>query len=103
MPLSAESLRTDGASGASTGAAFGGAAAAGAAAGGDAAGAAALAGAAPGVGGAPAAPAGICPGNAPAATGLPVLGQSSPEPPAHRGRAFDGAFFVSRATPGSAT
>src|ERR1700761_9153439 len=48
-PLSAESRRTDGASGASAGAAFGGAAAAGAAAG-DGDGSAALAGAAAGAG-----------------------------------------------------
>src|ERR1700689_4882626 len=75
MPLSADILRTDGASGASAGGAFAGeaaAAAAGAAAagGGDAA-AAGLAGAAAGL--AAATPSLICPSNAPTATVSPSL------------------------------
>src|SRR6185437_11380362 len=65
-PLSAESRRTDGANGASTGGAFGAGAAAGAAAGGGDGGAAAFAGAAAGAGfAAGAAPSFICPSNAP--------------------------------------
>src|SRR5271154_781592 len=82
MPLSVESLRTDGASGASAGAALGGAAAAtgSAATAGGGGGAAGLGGAAAGL--APAAPSLICPSKAPTATVVPSLAMISPRVPA---------------------
>src|SRR3954468_19663026 len=78
-PLSAESLRTDGANGASDGTAFGAAGA------GAEAGAAALAGAAAGAAAAalaPAAPSLINPSSAPTATVSPSLAEISPSTPA---------------------
>src|ERR1700681_4497804 len=81
MPLSVESLRTEGASGVSDGATLGvAAAAAGAAAGGGAAEAVGLAGA--GAGLAPAAPSLICPSKAPTATVVPSFATISPSVPA---------------------
>src|ERR1700742_3155571 len=71
IPLSAEILRTEGASGASAGGAV--AAGAGEDAGAAAGGGAALAGAAAGFGAAAAAPSLICPSKGPHATGLPSL------------------------------
>src|SRR5260370_23017579 len=83
IPLSAEILRTDGASGASAGGAFAAAAATGAAAdGGGAAGAAGLAGAAGGLAAAPAAPSLIWPSNGPTPPGSPSLAGISPHTPA---------------------
>src|SRR2546428_8908582 len=79
-PLSAESFRTDGASGASDGGAFAAAAGAAVAAG---AAAAALAGAAPRPG-RPAPPALFIPSSAPTPTGSPSFSPASPAPPAHR-------------------
>src|ERR1700727_128832 len=87
MPLSAEILRTDGASGASTGGVLGAAAAA-AGTGAAGAGAAApavggpCAAAAAGWGGAPAAPSLIWPSSAPTATVSPSLALISPSTPA---------------------
>src|SRR4051812_43011993 len=99
MPLSAESFRTDGASGASDAAAFG--AAAGAAAGG-AAGAAALAGAAA-AGLALAAPSLICPSSAPTATVSPSLAAISPSTPADGAGTSMVTLSVSSSTSGSST
>src|SRR6185436_15692224 len=101
MPLSTESLRTDGASGASAGAAFGAAAAAAAAAGGGAAGAAAFAGAAAGL--APAAPSLICPSSAPTATVSPSLAAISPSTPAEGAGTSMVTLSVSSSTSGSST
>src|ERR1700719_2742987 len=105
MPLSAEILRTDGASGASAGAAFGAGAAAagaGAAGGGAAAGAAAaLAGAAAGL--APAPPSLICPSNAPTATVSPSLATMSPSTPAEGAGTSMVTLSVSSSTSGSST
>src|SRR6478609_939093 len=98
-PLSAESLRTEGASGASDGAIFGGAA--GAAAGGGAAGAAALAGAAAGL--APVAPSLICPSSAPTATVSPSLAVISPSTPADGAGTSMVTLSVSSSTKGSST
>src|SRR5471032_3301649 len=82
-PLSAEILRTDGASGASAGGAFGaaGAGAGAAAAGGGGGAAAALAGAGAAAGLAPPAPSVICPSSAPTATVSPSLADISPSVP----------------------
>ena len=102
MPLSAEILRTDGASGASDGGAFGAAAAAaGAAAAG--AGAAALAGAAAGLAAAPTAPSLIWPSNAPTATVSPSLAMMSPSVPAEGAGTSMVTLSVSSSTRGSST
>src|SRR5450755_4144031 len=104
MPLSAEILRTDGASGASAGAAFAAAATGAAAAGGGgAAGAAALAGAAAGLAAAPAAPSWICPSNAPTATVSPSLAVISPSVPADGAGTSMVTLSVSSSTKGSST
>src|SRR4051812_6819879 len=99
-PLSAESFRTDGASGASAAAAFGAAAggAAGAAAG---AASAAFAGAAAGL--AAAAPSLICPSNAPTATVSPSLATISPSVPADGAGTSMVTLSVSSSTSGSST
>src|SRR4051794_36217791 len=99
-PLSADSFRTDGASGASDGAAFG-ATAAGAAVGGGAAGAAALGGAAAGL--AAAAPSLICPSSAPTATVSPSLAAISPSTPADGAGTSMVTLSVSSSTRGSST
>src|SRR5450755_2448675 len=102
MPLSAEILRTDGASGASAGGAF--AAAAGAVAAGGAAAAAALAGAAAaGLAAAPAAPSLICPSRAPTATVSPSLAMMSPSTPADGAGTSMVTLSVSSSTKGSST
>ena len=102
MPLSAESLRTDGASGASAGGTLAvGAGAAGAGAG--AAGAAALAGAAAGFAAAPAAPSVICPSSAPTATVSPSLALISPSTPADGAGTSIVTLSVSSSTRGSST
>src|ERR1700723_2655606 len=93
MPLSAEILRTDGASGASTGGAFG--AAAGGAGGGAAAAPAALAGAADGLAAAAAAPSVIWPSNAPTAPVSPSLATMSPSTPAEGAGSSMVTFSVS--------
>src|SRR5438445_11575936 len=80
MPLSADNLRTDGASGLSAGAALG--AEAGAATGCGGGGAAGFAGAAAGFAAAPAAPTLICPNRAPTATVSPSFAEISPSTPA---------------------
>src|SRR5215475_890908 len=98
-PLSAESLRTDGASGASGGGAF--AAGAGAAAGGGAAGLAA-AGAAAALA-APAAPSLIWPSSAPTATVSPSLAMISPSTPADGAGTSIVTLSVSSSTSGSST
>src|SRR6516225_5526349 len=103
IPLSAESLRTDGASGASTGGAFvsaGGVLAAGAG-GGD--GGAALGGAAAGLSAAPAAPSLICPSSAPTATVSPSLATISPSVPAEGEGTSIVTLSVSSSTNGSST
>src|SRR5271154_4271914 len=105
MPLSAEILRTDGASGASVGGALAAAAAAtGAAvtaAGGG--GLAALAGAAAGLAAAPAAPSLICPSKAPTATVSPSLAVISPSTPAEGAGTSMVTLSVSSSTSGSST
>src|SRR5260370_25585389 len=103
IPLSAESLRTDGASGASDGCAFGAAGAGAAAAGGGAAGAAALTGAAAAAGLAPAAPSVISPSNAPTATVSPSLAAISPSVPADGAGTSMVTLSVSSSTNGSST
>src|SRR5277367_2729627 len=102
MPLSAESLRTDGASGASEGGTLAvGAGAAGAGAGDDAtAGDAALAGAAAGFA---AAPSLICPSSAPTATVSPSLATMSPSVPADGAGTSIVTLSVSSSTNGSST
>src|SRR6187551_3239986 len=95
MPLSAESFRTDGASGASDATAFGVAA-------GAAAGAAALAGAAAGLA-PPAAPSLICPSSAPTATVSPSLAAISPSTPADGAGTSMVTLSVSSSTNGSST
>src|SRR6516225_44404 len=103
IPLSAESLHTDGASGASTGGAFvsaGGVLAAGAG-GGD--GGAALGGAAAGLSAAPAAPSLICPSSAPTATVSPSLATISPSVPAEGEGTSIVTLSVSSSTRGSST
>src|SRR3981189_3362873 len=103
IPLSAEILRTDGASGASAGANLCAvaAAAAGAAAGGGDGGA--LAGAAAGLAAAPAAPSLICPSNAPTATVSPSLAVISPSVPAEGAGTSMVTLSVSSSTSGSST
>ena len=96
MPLSVESFRTDGASGASDAAAFGAAAGAAAAA------AAALAGAAAGFA-ALAAPSLICPSSAPTATVSPSLAAISPSTPADGAGTSMVTLSVSSSTNGSST
>src|SRR6202140_5317887 len=104
IPLSAEILRTDGASGASAGGAFGAAAAAAGGGGGSGtAGAAALAGAAAGLAAAPAAPSLICPSNAPTATVSPSLAAISPSVPADGAGTSMVTLSVSSSTSGSST
>src|SRR5262245_33134446 len=97
-PLSAECLRTDGASGASAGGAF--AAGAGAAAAGGAAGLAA-AGAAAAL--AAPAPSLICPSSAPTATVSPSLAMISPSTPADGAGTSIVTLSVSSSTSGSST
>src|SRR5690348_2866862 len=99
MPLSADSLRTDGASGASVGGAF--AAGAGAAAGGGAAAGFAAAGAAAGL--AAAAPSLIMPSRAPTATVSPSLAAISPSTPADGAGTSIVTLSVSSSTSGSST
>src|SRR4051812_14802088 len=101
-PLSAESLRTDGASGASAGGVFaaGAGAGAGAAAGG-AADATGLAGAAAGLAAAP--PSVICPSSAPTATVSPSLAMISPSVPADGAGTSMVTLSVSSSTSGSST
>src|ERR1700733_7707988 len=99
MPLSTESLRTDGASGASAG----GTLAVGAGAAGAGAGAAALAGAAAGFAAAPAAPSLICPSSAPTATVSPSLAMMSPSVPADGAGTSMVTLSVSSSTNGSST
>src|SRR3981189_3059979 len=103
IPLSAEILRTDGASGASAGANLCAvaAAAAGAAAGGGDGGA--LAGAAAGLAAAPLAPSLICPSNAPTATVSPSLAVISPSVPAEGAGTSMVTLSVSSSTSGSST
>src|SRR3954462_8938237 len=97
IPLSAEILRTDGASGASAAGALGGAG------GGGGAGAAeALAGAA-GLAAAPAAPSLICPSSAPTATVSPSLATISPSVPADGAGTSIVTLSVSSSTNGSST
>src|SRR5436853_1960295 len=103
MPLSAEILRTDGASGASAGGAFGAAAAGAGAAEGGGGGAAALAGAAAGLAAAPAAPSLICPSKAPTATVSPSLATISPSVPADGAGTSIVTLSVSSSTNGSST
>src|SRR3978361_2321398 len=99
MPLSAEILRTEGASGASAGAAFaGGAGAATTAATGVTGG---LAGAGDGL--APAGPSLICPSNAPTATVSPSLATISPSVPADGAGTSIVTLSVSSSTSGSST
>src|SRR5579863_8112547 len=98
MPLSAESFRTDGASGASDGGTLAVGAGAGA---GD--GAAALAGAAAGFAAAPAAPSVICPSSAPTATVSPSLALISPSTPADGAGTSMVTLSVSSSTSGSST
>src|SRR6516225_5516921 len=103
IPLSAESLHTDGASGASTGGAFvsaGGVLAAGAG-GGD--GGAAFSGAAAGLAAAPAAPSLICPSSAPTATVSPSFATISPSVPAEGAGTSIVTLSVSSSTRGSST
>src|SRR5277367_4193631 len=100
MPLSADNLRTEGASGASVGGAF--AVAAGAAAeGGSGGGAAGLGGGAAGL--APAAPSLICPSSAPTATVSPSFAAISPSTPADGAGTSIVTLSVSSSTKGSST
>src|SRR5882724_2283054 len=99
MPLSDESLRTDGASGASAGATLGAAAAG--AGGGGAAEAVGLANA--GAGLALAAPSLICPSRAPTATVWPSLAMISPSVPAEGAGTSIVTLSVSSSTNGSST
>src|SRR5271169_4414003 len=105
MPLSADSLRTDGANGASAGGAFWvtAAAAADAAAAGGAGAAAGLAGAAADLGVAAAPPSLICPSNAPTATVSPSLATISPSVPAEGAGTSMVTLSVSSSTNGSST
>src|SRR6185437_14650817 len=104
IPLSAEILRTDGASDASVGGAFEAAAADDAAAGDDGGAAGAgLAGAAPGLTAAPAAPSLICPSKAPTATVSPSLATISPSVPADGAGTSMVTLSVSNSTSGSST
>src|ERR1700761_9010099 len=103
-PLSAESLRTDGASGASAGGDFGAAGAGAAAAGCGGGGTAALAaaGAAAGFAAAPA-PSEIMPSSAPTATVSPSLAAISPSTPADGAGTSIVTLSVSSSTKGSST
>src|SRR5436853_1857498 len=103
MPLSAEILRTDGASGASAGDALGAAAAGAGAAEDGGGGAALLAGAAAGFAAAPPAPSLICPSNAPTATVSPSLATMSPSVPAEGAGTSIVTLSVSSSTRGSST
>src|SRR5260370_23821820 len=105
MPVSAESLRTDGASGSSAGGVFGAAVGAGVAAagGGGAAEAVGLAGAVAGLAAAPAAPSLLCPSNAPTATVSPSLAVISPSVPADGAGTSMVTLSVSSSTSGSST
>src|SRR4051794_21285381 len=98
MPLSAEILRTEGASGASVGGAF---EVVGVAEGGAAA--ADLAGAAAGFAAAAVAPSLICPSNAPTATVSPSLATISPSVPAEGAGTSMVTLSVSSSTNGSST
>src|SRR5581483_6113908 len=100
-PLSAESLRTEGASGASAGAAFGAGEGAGGGGGAAAAGLAAGAGAAAGL--APAAPSLIWPSSAPTATVSPSLAAISLSTPADGAGTSMVTLSVSSSTNGSST
>src|SRR6201998_4325272 len=100
IPLSAEILRTEGASGASAGGAFAAGAGAGAAATGGGGGAA-WAGAAAGFGAAPAAPSLICPSKAPTATVSPSFAAISPSVPADGAGTSMVTLSVSSSTNGS--
>src|SRR6476646_9630935 len=103
-PLSAESFRTEGASGASAGGAFGAAGAGAAAAGGGGAAAGfAAAGAAAGLAAAPAAPSLIWPSSAPTATVSPSLAEISPSVPAEGAGTSIVTLSVSSSTSGSST
>src|ERR1700733_10235442 len=99
MPLLTESLRTDGASGASAG----GTLAVGAGAAGARGGGAAFAGAAAGFAVAPAAPSLICPSSAPTATVSPSLATISPSVPAGGAGTSIVTLSVSSSTNGSST
>src|SRR5437016_4148987 len=99
MPLSAESFRTDGASGASAGAALAAGAGAGAAAGG----AAGLAAAGAAAGLAAPAPSVIIPSNAPTATVSPSFAAISPSTPADGAGTSMVTLSVSSSTKGSST
>src|SRR6202048_304892 len=103
MPVSAESLRTDGASGASAGGVFGAAAGAAAAGAGGAAEAVGLAGAVAGLAAAPAAPSLCCPSTAPTATFSPSLATMSPSVPAEGAGTSIVTLSVSSSTSGSST
>src|SRR5450432_367277 len=107
-PLSAESLRTDGASGASAGGTLwvvlaDAAADAAAAAGSGDGGAPAFAGTAAGLAAAPAAPSLICPSKAPTATVSPSLAMISPSVPAEGAGTSIVTLSVSSSTKGSST
>src|SRR5882672_8388937 len=101
MPLSVDSLRTDGASGASAGATLDAAAAGAGGGGGGAAEAVGLADA--GAGLAPAAPSLICPSKAPTATVWPSLATISPSVPAEGAGTSIVTLSVSSSTNGSST
>src|ERR1700730_2256232 len=101
VPLSTDSLRTDGASGPSAGAALG--AEAGAAATSCGGGAAGFAGAAAGFAAAPAAPSLICPNRAPTATVSPSFAEISPSTPADGAGTSIVTLSVSSSTNGSST
>src|SRR3984893_16549183 len=103
MPVSAESLRTDGASGASAGGVSAAAVGAAAAGGGGAAEAVGLAGAVAGLAAAPAAPSLICPSNAPTATVSPSLAAISLNVPAEGAGTSIVTLSVSSSTNGSST
>src|ERR1700758_525087 len=103
MPLSADSLRTEGAGGASAGGALAAGAAAGAAVWGASGGAVAgFAGAGAGFA-APAAPSLICPSSAPTATVSPSLATISPRVPADGAGTSMVTLSVSSSTSGSST
>src|SRR5438132_3203355 len=103
MPLSADILRTDGASGASDGGAFTATGAAAAAAAAGAGFAASLAGTGAAAGLAPPAPSEICPSKAPTATVSPSLATISPSVPADGAGTSMVTLSVSSSTSGSST
>src|ERR1700686_2136823 len=103
MPLSAEILRTDGASGAPAGGALAAGGGAGGAGGGGGGGGGAPAGAAAGLAAAPAAPSLICPSSAPTATVSPSLAAISPSVPADGAGTSMVTLSVSSSTKGSST